>query len=122
MTKIKLNLKVQSFISDLADTDPLKHEIVMHLYSLFLDTSTNFHDKFIYGGIGVYIGDQLIGGIWVSKNHVSLVFADGHKLKDSANVLEGKGKYRRHIKIKSFEEIEEKCCQKYIRALFNLQI
>ncbi len=120
MNELGQSSKVQQFISDLADIDTEKFEIVTELYSLLSKANKNFTDKFIYGGIGIYVGDTLIGGIWVSKKHVSLVFSDGYKLDDSYKVLEGSGKYRRHIKVQKFEDIKQKSCKEYIQKLFNL--
>ena len=110
--------EVQTFINDLRDTDTEQFEIVVELYSLFSSVSSTFTDKFIYGGIGIYIEDILTGGIYVSKKHVSLVFSDGYLMQDKHNVFEGSGKYRRHIKLHTVKEIKEKQCLEYIQQLF----
>lgn len=112
--------EVQQFISDLFTLGSDKAEIVAGLYNLFKASNSTFTDKFIYGGIGIYLVEELIGGIYVSKNHVSLVFSDGYKLSDPDRVLEGSGQFRRHIKVKNVVEIQSKNCAKYIKKLFEL--
>lgn len=120
MIAIGKSEKVRNFIDELETLDPNKYEIVTRLYALFVATKRDFTDKFIYGGIGIYIGEELIGGIWVYTNHVSLVLGDGYKLKDTYGVLEGGGKFRRHIKLLTTKDIEDKKCSEYIKAWFDL--
>ena len=47
-------------------------------------------------------------GIFVFKNHVNLSFANGTSLDDPQGVLEGTGKYRRHINFRSADEVDSK--------------
>lgn len=57
-------------------------------------------ERLMYGGIMFSNSmDQDWGGIYAYNNHVSFEFSKGFKLKDPRNLLEGKGKERRHIKI-----------------------
>ena len=111
---------VQKFFADLNQTDAVKYEIVAKLYTLFQETDESFTDKIIYGGIGIYIGDEFSGGIWVYSNHVSLVLGDGYKLKDPHGVLEGGGKFRRHIKLHEMKDLENKKCSEYVKQWFEL--
>jgi hypothetical protein len=120
MESIGQTKEVQKFISDLGSVSSDKYEIVTDLYRLFTKANDDFSDKFIYGGIGIYLNTFLIGGIYVSKKHVSLVFSDGYKMKDTYNSLDGGGKYRRYIKVAKLEDIELKKCQEYIEQLFGL--
>ena len=47
-------------------------------------------------------------GIFSYKNHVQLSFANGTKLKDPKGILQGDGKFRRHINFRSPDEIDSK--------------
>jgi hypothetical protein len=47
-------------------------------------------------------------GIFSYKKHVSIEFSQGFLMKDPHNFLEGRGKYRRHLKIKTRDEIVKK--------------
>ena len=68
----------------------------------------------MYGGIIFSLADDF-GGIFVYKNHVSFEFSYGYKLDDPSKLLEGNGKYRRHLKIKSIEDLE-------IKKIFSINI
>ena len=45
-------------------------------------------------------------GVFVRKNHVQLSFSQGAKLSDSASILSGSGKYRRHINLKPGDDFD----------------
>lgn len=80
----------------------------------------------MYGGliIEAVAGNSAsrIGGYFFYSAHMSLEFTNGMALTDPEGVLEGKGKYRRHIKIRNRQEIESKYCRKMlIQALAKLR-
>ena len=77
----------------------------------------------MYGGIvferqpGVH--ETRVCGHLVYKNHVSLEFGNGYKFSDPESVLEGKGKFRRHIKLVSPDEIQSKFVREMIEQAFS---
>ncbi|WP_294347439.1 DUF1801 domain-containing protein [Prosthecochloris sp.] len=85
------------------------HDIVAGVRSLFLKTCPDLSEAVKYGGI-VFLKDrELTGGIFVYKEHVSVEFSHGASFHDPDAILEGKGKYRRHIKLRGgLEEVSEK--------------
>ena len=78
----------------------------------------------MYGGIvfetepGTH--GTLVCGHFIYKNHVSLEFGQGAQLSDPDKVLEGKGEYRRHIKLRGPQDIREKSVRSYIEQAFSL--
>ena len=62
-------------------------------------------ETFKYGGILFSINDNF-GGLYVSKQHVSFEFTYGYKL-DTELALEGDGKYRRHLKFRTLDEVNQ---------------
>ncbi len=54
-------------------------------------------------------------GVFAYKNHVSLEFTNGCDLKDSDKILEGSGKFRRHIKFAKLSDIEGKQSESFLR-------
>jgi len=56
----------------------------------------------------------MVCGHFVYKNHVSLEFTHGHELQDPDNILEGKGKYRRHIKLFGKNDLSAKSVRSMI--------
>lgn len=77
----------------------------------------------MYGGIVFELEPgnprTMVCGHFVYKNHVSLEFTNGYKLRDPSRVLEGKGKYRRHIKLTCQGNIDEKSVHSMIEQAFS---
>lgn len=77
----------------------------------------------MYGGIVYELEpgnhQTMICGHFVYKSHVSLEFTNGYQLHDPEHVLEGKGKYRRHIKLFSEGDISEKSVRSMIEQAFS---
>ncbi len=60
----------------------------------------------------------MVCGHFIYTNHVSLEFTNGYQLQDSGNVLEGKGKFRRHIKLIDSKDIQAKSVRSMIKQAF----
>ena len=77
----------------------------------------------MYGGIVFELeagnSKTLVCGHFVYKNHVSLEFSKGNELRDPNGVLEGKGKYRRHIKLTRQSDIDQKFVRSMIEQAFS---
>ena len=76
----------------------------------------------MYGGT-VYetragVASTLVCGVFIYKSHVSLEFSDGAFLQDPGNLLEGKGKKRRHIKMRALKDIDDKNVAGFLMAAF----
>ncbi|MBY0573481.1 MAG: DUF1801 domain-containing protein, partial [Undibacterium sp.] len=54
------------------------------------------------------------------KEHVSLEFGRGNELNDQHNVLEGKGKFRRHIKLHQCQDLEDKQVKFFLQQAYQL--
>jgi hypothetical protein len=71
-------------------------------------------ESMMYGGI-MFSLDEDFGGIFVRKNHISFEFGNGYTMKDPDKLLEGTGKFRRHLKIIAFSDIEDKKVEFFVR-------
>lgn len=112
--------RIAEFIAGLELYNSSQAKIVKTLFGIFKETPA-INERFIYGGIGIYIADNLIGGIYSNKNHINLVFSRGIELVDKYNVLQGGGKLRRHIQLKTFDDIYCKHCRFYIEQVIDLE-
>lgn len=79
-----------------------------------------------YGGLMIeaVAGDSAshIGGYFFYAAHMSLEFSKGATFDDPNGVLEGGGQHRRHIKVRSLEDLESKHCREMLAqalALFD---
>lgn len=97
--------QVDKFLEELCLSDFEKFKVVTFLRSTVLNMLPVTKETFKYGGIVFFLNDSF-GGLFVSKNHVSFEFTYGYKLSSELK-LEGTGKYRRHLKFKVLEDIEE---------------
>lgn len=66
-----------------------------------------------YGGILFSCGVPF-GGVFAYKEHVSVEFGHGAMIKDELGFLEGKGKGRRHIKLRNLDDISTKQLGRYL--------
>lgn len=92
--------------------DATKTQITDAIVEVLLDVCPDFSSVSMYSGTMVEIikGDPKtqIGGFFVYKAHVSCEFSQGASLDDPKQLLEGSGKFRRHLKLRSVEDISAK--------------
>jgi len=116
---MKTNNRVERFIRDTLSVDEEKGEIIISLREIILKTSPDAHEEIKYGGIVFSVDSELISGIFVRKKHVSLEFGFGMKMSDPEGYLEGKGKYRRHLKLMNENEIVNKNVAFFVTQAFE---
>jgi len=114
-----LNIKVNEFLIDIQSTFPNKFETVEEIRQLFFKENPEIDEEIKYGGIAFNVSGQLIGGIFVYKQHISIEFSHGAQFTDSNDFLEGKGKLRRHLKIFDISDVKNKKINSYIKQSVN---
>lgn len=114
------NQKVSEFITELQSTSPEKYQIVKSIRKIFLKTNKDFLEDIKYGGLVFNLSENLIGGIFVYKEHISIEFSNGAELPDPFGLLEGKGKKRRHLKIFEQQDIENKKVSFFVDAISEM--
>ncbi|PIE78982.1 MAG: hypothetical protein CSA15_05045 [Candidatus Delongbacteria bacterium] len=108
--------KVQELLNDIEIIDPEKYDILMRLRDLVFTHHPETKEKVMYGGIMFSLSGDF-GGIFVRKKHISFEFTAGNELKDPDKLLEGTGKYRRHLKLYSQEDIATKRVAYYVQQI-----
>lgn len=111
--------KVQALLDDLEAFDTDRYRIVRAARAVIRGVAPNASEKVMYGGIMVSDGEAFCG-VFAYKQHVSVEFGQGAEMDDPRGVLEGKGKYRRHIKFHDPEEVEKKDLPAYVRQAHEL--
>ncbi len=99
--------KVQNFIDETMMLDNNKHQILQALRKITLENYPEAEERMMYGGI-IFSLEEDFGGVFVYKNHLSYEFSNGFKFEDPEKLLEGNGKFRRHLKLKSMDDLEMK--------------
>ena len=98
---------VQKFLEDIMMIDPEKFEILTQLRQVVFSNYPKTNERMMYGGIMFSLEDDF-GGLFVRKQHISFEFSNGFTMNDPKKLLEGTGKFRRHLKIRSLADIEDK--------------
>ncbi|TQV85363.1 DUF1801 domain-containing protein [Aliikangiella coralliicola] len=112
--------KVNQFIEDTQFQSPEKYEILVSLRKLIKQAGPHLIEGIKYGGLIYSCSNTLRCGIFVYKNHLSVEFGQGAEFLDPDKILEGKGKYRRHIKISEIDDIEKKKVGNFVKKAIEL--
>jgi hypothetical protein len=104
---------VHSLLEDIRLVSETNHGIVEAVRTLIAKTFKGATEEVKYGGILFTSGVQF-GGVFAYKEHVSFEFGSGAKINDPFGHLEGAGKGRRHLKLKSVEDIKSKKLAEYL--------
>ena len=114
-----MNDKVKIYLEDLQISSKESFEIVNVIRNLFFSCSEELIEEIKYGGILFQKGETILGGIFNYKEHISIEFSSGSGFNDPNNILEGNGKFRRHIKIRTIEDIKSKQVNNFIKLAFK---
>lgn len=114
------NLRVQQFLEDAQSADPNKYAILQAARAEVFTLAPDTAERFIYGGI-MFSLDENFGGVFVSKNHVSFEFGHGYLFSDPDKILEGGGKFRRHLKLQNVADIEVKTVGYFVAQAIKLK-
>jgi hypothetical protein len=104
---------VQSLIEDIRLLSETNYEIVEAVRALVKKTFKSTSEEVKYGGI-LFSSTVQFCGVFAYKEHVSIEFGSGAKIKDDFGLLEGAGKGRRHLKLKSIAELKDKKLAEYL--------
>ncbi len=110
------NRQVTDFLHDLQAHARDRYDIIEVVRDIFRKHSAELDESIKYGGIVYQRNGELLAGIFAYSSHVSVEFGKGYELEDSHAVLEGKGKYRRHIKLHDLADVKAKHVDHYAGA------
>lgn len=108
------NEGVQSFLEEFMMVDSEKFEILQNLRKIVFANFPEVNERIMYGGIMFSLEDDF-GGLFVRKNHISFEFSSGAYMNDPHKFLEGTGELRRHLKIRSLADLEDKEVDFYVK-------
>ncbi len=104
---------IQTLLDDIRLLGDQQLSLVESVRALVKKTVPSVSEEVKYGGILFSSGVQFCG-VFAYKQHVSVEFGSGAKISDVYGHLEGNGKGRRHIKLRSAEDIVEKNLALYL--------
>lgn len=106
--------KINKFMDDLQFMSPEKLVIVRSIREIFFDANKELTEDIKYGGLVFNLSNALIGGIFPYKKHISIEFSNGAEFPDPFELLEGKGKKRRHLKIVEKQDVDAKKVEMFV--------
>jgi hypothetical protein len=102
------NEEVQNFLNGIMMMDSEKYKFLIEIRKIIFKVYPETEERMMYGGIVFFFNTEMFSGIFANKNHVTLEFSNGFLMEDPNGLLEGKGKYRKHLKIMKREDIVNK--------------
>ena len=99
---------VEKFLEDIHLISEEFYGALIQVRQIFFEECNILTEAIKYGGIVFFKDRELIGGIFPYKKHLSYEFGNGAQLTDPDSILEGKRKFRRHIKLMSVKDIRKK--------------
>jgi hypothetical protein len=98
--------------------DDAKAKIIDNLEEMVVELAPDVNLRPMYGGTVIELETDnpksRIGGFYAYADYVSLEFANGVQFEDLDDVLEGTGKFRRHVKLRCVDDIETKTCKRFL--------
>lgn len=113
--------KVEQLLDDLRLTNLARYELTQALRKIIRAVVPDVSEHVMYGGF-MFSGmshTKPFCGVFAYAEHVSLEFGQGCDLDDKHGVLEGQGKFRRHIKIHAIDDIKKKRVRDYVAQAFG---
>ncbi len=117
---MEIDPKISSFIQEAQLFDEEKGETLISLREKVLEINPAAREEIKYGGLVFLVNTTLICGIFIRKKHISVEFSYGAGMLDPDNFLEGTGKYRKHLKLFSKDDIKSKNVEYYIKQSFSM--
>ena len=98
---------VDELLREIRTLSEERYETVQAVRALAEKLISPLAEEVKYGGI-LFSSGVHFGGVFAYKEHVSVEFSHGAGISDTFGHLEGSGKLRRHIKLRTPAEIKER--------------
>jgi hypothetical protein len=108
------NEQVEKYLEEIMLINDEQFNVLQKLREIVFNVNPKTNERIMYGGIMFSLNDDF-GGIFVRKNHISFEFGNGFTMNDPDKLLEGKGKFRRHLKIRSLSDIDDKKVEFFVK-------
>jgi hypothetical protein len=110
--------RVAGLLEDIRRLNEDRFVLVQALRQLVLGLDPVVSEEVKYGGL-LFSAGKPFCGVFAYAKHVSLEFGEGASLPDAHQVLEGEGKFRRHIKLVNTTDLPAKHVQDYLVLAFK---
>ena len=104
---------VEALLNDIRLLGESQYELVEAVRTLVKDSFKSATEEVKYGGI-LFDADVQFCGVFAYSEHVSVEFGQGARISGPFGHLEGTGKGRRHVKLRSLGDIKAKHLAQYL--------
>lgn len=108
-----IHQRVASLLEDIRRHSEERFSLMQAVRQLVLDLDPGVSEEVKYGGL-LFTAGMPFCGVFAYTKHVSLEFGDGAALPDEYGVLEDAGKLRRHIKLCTIDDVDQKYVLHYV--------
>lgn len=103
---------LESLLADIRLLGEEQFHIVEQVRALAKARIKPLSEELKYGGI-LFSSGTPFGGVFAYRQHVSVEFSHGAMIDDTEGFLEGSGKGRRHLKLRTLGDIQAKRLASY---------
>ncbi len=104
---------VQLLVDDIRLLSEANYRIVESVRAMVKETFESTSEEVKYGGI-LFTSGVRFCGVFAYTEHVSVEFGYGARIKDKFGHLEGSGKGRRHLKLRTEADIKSRKLAEYL--------
>lgn len=112
--------RIERLLEDVRHQSEVHYQLVQTVRELVMSLGDDVTEEVKYGGL-LFSTKSHFAGVFAYARHVSVELSEGALLADPYEVLEGGGKHRRHIKLRSMADIEARQVGEYVRTAYVLQ-
>jgi hypothetical protein len=96
------------------------HAIARHWFDVMRSCGPDVTEVLHDGQPTACIGNAAFAYVDAFKDHVNVGFFPGSQLRDPAGLLEGTGKYMRHVKVRPGAPLDDAALRELITAAYHL--
>jgi hypothetical protein len=104
-----------SFDQYLADQAPRNRDVIGSLRTFVKRTAPQLQEAVKWGNGCWILGKAPVAYVYSAPDHVQFGFFRGSALRDPGGLLNGQGKFVRHIKVRKRSDIDEAAFEKLLR-------
>jgi hypothetical protein len=111
-----MKMKKYASFDDYLDDQPPKNRLIIRALRLFVKRVESGLEESVKWGNGCWVkGKVPISYVYSAPDHVQFGFIRGSALQDPRGLLEGNGKYVRHVKVRKPSDIDENVFKALLR-------
>jgi hypothetical protein len=111
-----MKMKKYASFDDYLDDQPAKNRSIIRALRRFVKRVEPGLEESVKWGNGCWVkGKAFASYVYSAPDHVQFGFVHGSSLKDPKGLLEGKGQYVRHVKVRKPSDIDEALFKAFLR-------